>query len=397
MYRWPDGTSVVLLPDGSVLVRGGVCVDLDDAMSDEATRLAAMGTRELVRAQPYAEAQHPDLSTTKTLIGLGRGFGWQLPAAARTGAPLRRLQSLAANLRVFSSLCHLPLLPESALALALRLASRLPRGAKAYVPGEHVLLGLALADQGLSVAVGAERKRSWGWLHDVIASLQPEAGGVLEIREASLAPAGFDAILVDTLCAPDAFAEMTPEGVPGAMVVALVHPMWRAHSLAQLSSSAWSVAEEMHEIAIRLHPGFFLSEFASDAWLLRPRNSLPDDGPDAGPNAHPATVVHEDKTHGCVELHDLVPSTLVASRLDRALRFAALSFEEPPSYIEALDEQEQLSRSLAFPRGGCGLVCARPREGMVAVDLRPWSPRDLTTLISALLLEFAFASTEPTP
>lgn len=396
MYRWPDGTSVTLLADGRALARGGARLDLEDTARDAAVCMAAMGSTAPVEGLACVPAQAEDLATTALLASLGQGFTWQLPAIARGAVPLLRLRQLAARMRVFSSLRHLPLLPESALALSLRIEARLPAGARVYVPDDHLLLGLALADRGFSVAVGVAPSSST-WLPDVVASLRPEEGGDLQVVAASGMPAGFDLIVIDTLTAPDAFASAPPSASPLPRALALVHPMWRAHTAAQVSSSTWTVEEEFHEIAARIHPGFFLCEFASDAWLLRPRSSLQGSDSAAVQVTPELMMSSDDKTHGCAELHGLALNAFTSGRLDEAIANATLALDERPLWIETFDDKDQLVRCLSFPCGGSGVVCARRRERVVAIDLCPWSPRDLTALVSALLLDLISPSTERCP
>lgn len=397
MDRWPDGTSVILLDDGRALARGSVRLDFDEAASADAIRLGVTGGAVSAGAQPSVPQQGPDLATTAVLARLGQGFHWQLPAAARGAAPLLRLRQLAAQVRVFSSLRHLPLLPESALALALRLEARLPARARVYVPNDHLLLGLALADRGFVVFVGIDPSVSSTWLHDVITGLRPEEGGALQVLASSTLPTGFDLVVFDTLTATDAFAGAPSAATSAPLALALVHPMWRAHTATQVSSSNWAVEAEFHEIAARLHPGFFLAEFASDAWLLRPRTSRHDGDRAAELGQLELMGSSDDKTHGCAELQGLAPDAFAPSRLDEAIAMATLAFDEPPSFVQGLDDPDQLVRCLSFPQGGSGLVCVRRREGVVAVDMSPWSPRDLTALLSALLLELISPSTEPMP
>lgn len=398
MYRWPDGTSVTLLADGRALVRGGVCLNVEKGASAAALALASMGSTAPLGSEPFVPAQTEDLWTTAVLKRLGQGFAWQLPAAARGAAPLRRLHELAARMRVFTSLRHLPLLPESALALSLRIEARLPAGAQVYIPDDHLLLGLALADRGFTVAIGAAPAAST-WLRDLVAGFRPEAGGDLQVVAGSVMPAGFDLVVVDTLTAPDAFAHApsSAPGTPFAFALALVHPMWRAHIAAQVSSSTWAVEEEFHEIAARLHPGFFLSEFASDAWLLRPRTSLQDSDSAVGRCPSEFAAGSEDRTHGCAELHGLASDAFTPARLDEAIATATLALDERPLWVDSFDDDDQLVRCLSFPQGGSGVVCVRRREAVVAVDLCPWAPRDLTALVSALLLELISPSMERSP
>ncbi len=408
MQRLSDGHFCVLLPGAAVAVRGASVLDLPapDAAERDPQRTAlalARGNAETLSSTlPTVHSDEPDRVVLERLAGIGRGFAWHLAGLDGAAALTSDLRRLAARARAFGGLASLPLLPESAAGVALRLLARTSDDDEVLVHGGQLFVGLALALRGRRVTVWSDDEADL----DLTRALAAE-GLLLEARAADvLAPLDddlrgrFKLVLVDTLAAHQresallsrALAAATSgEGREAGRVLALVHSMRRPLTRRLIAELPVTLEDALHEVAVRLHPGWAPAEFSWDEWVL-----IPTGPPALRPDQAISRISARDhdpseQAHGCVEVQHLARERLTPEHLDRALALFAGALAEPPTGGGGHDDEQHLLRYRALPHGGQAAISVDKAEGVAAIDLFPWSPFLLAALVSALLVELGGA------
>lgn len=391
MHRLPDGCFCLLERDGGVALRGALTADLDEGERAAALQLSRGAPSPVESALPVVATDAPDALLRARLDALGRGFAWHLAGLEEGPRLCERVREVALRARAFGSLTSLPLLPESAAGVALRVAP-LADG-PLLVHGGQLLAGVALALLGRAVTVWTSDEADLALsraLADEGLPVSARAADVLAPLDEDLR-GHFALALVDTLAAHQQETALLSRALSavneGGLVVALVHSMRRPLTRRLVAELPVTTRDPLHEVAVRLHPGFAPAEFSWDEWVLEKTGEPAVAADHALSTAGACDLDPTEPAHGCVEVQGLLPGGITPERLDRALARFASEPAHAPLGSGGHDDDTHLRRYLALPAGGQAAVSVDRAAGVAAIDLSPWSPAPLAALVSALLVE----------
>jgi hypothetical protein len=336
---------------------------------------------------PTTEAADPVVLAR--LETLGRGFAWHLGDDEARQKAATQARADAASMKSFGSLLACPILPESAAHIAHRLAP-LADGGEVLAFDHQAAVALALARGGTKVTLRTADETLAKAMEDMAArdalELAVSRGGVHEAFPEELR-ARFRLALVDTLAVEGAVAlalcrAMSALG-DGGRVVSLVHSMRREWMRRTLEELPLTVQTPLHEVAVRLHPGWCLDAFLWDEWILAPEGDAPVAADKRLSRAGAEDLEPSERKPGCLEVVGLDPAGLSGAALDAALDLAFADEGREPLKRHAHDDDAGLRRFAALDDGG--LLALSARDDVVSLDLFPWSPALLARVVGALV------------
>jgi len=398
MSGLPEGTWALLRPDGTTSLRQTAAPPgaPPDVQGEHGHGERGPEDRGAIVA---ALTDAPDAIVRRRLVALGRGFAWHAGGDEAIASQIDTLRDDLASLRAFGSLLACPLLPESAVNIAHQLARDLPEGTAVLAHEGQAFVGLALARLGHHVTLWTDDEPLLALAARLANDLPLQAvTSPLATPLAERLVGQHALVLVDTLREERGTSALLCRAqhavAAGGRVVALSHPMRRAHTEACAAQAGLALDVPLDEIGVRLLCGFSPAEFVWDERIFvvsgTPAVALADDVSEReGRELDP-----RERKHGCVEVLALAEQGLTAARVDRAVALFASADGEPLATDGFDEEGVQHVRHLALGQGAHAAFTVRVQDGHAAVDLFPWSPARLLRLCAALLTELPRAAEE---